>query len=34
MSKALGELTNVETIQDENGNFLYNVFRMKKAAQC
>jgi hypothetical protein len=28
MSKALGELTKVETIQDENGNFLYNVFKL------
>ena len=28
MSKALEELTRVETIQDENGNFRYNVFRL------
>jgi len=29
MSNALSELTEVETIQDENGNFSYNVFRIK-----
>lgn len=28
MSKALEELTKVETIQDENKNFLYNVFKL------
>ena len=28
MSKALEELTKVETIQDENRNFLYNVFKL------
>jgi hypothetical protein len=28
MSKALEELTKVETIQNENRNFLYNVFKL------
>lgn len=28
MSEALSEMTKVETISDENGNFLYNVFRL------
>lgn len=28
MSKALEELTKVETISDENGNCLYTVFRL------
>ncbi|NLH01165.1 MAG: hypothetical protein GX488_04565 [Clostridiales bacterium] len=28
MSNALAELTTVETVLDENGNFLYNVFRL------
>lgn len=28
MSKALEELTKVDTIQDDEGNFLYNVFRL------
>ena len=28
MSKALEELIKVETIQDENKNFLYNVFKI------
>lgn len=28
MSTALEESTKVETIQDENGNFLYNVFKL------
>lgn len=28
MSDALCELTKVDTIQDGNGDFLYNVFRM------
>lgn len=30
MSEALEKLTRVETVSDENGNFLYNVFRLKK----
>ena len=30
MSTALGEITKVETIQDDSGNFLYNVFRLSK----
>lgn len=29
MSDALSELTEVETILSEDGNFLYNVFRLK-----
>ena len=29
MSDALTELTDVVTIKDENGNFLYNTFRIK-----
>lgn len=29
MSQALEEITRVETISGENGNFLYNVFRLK-----
>lgn len=28
MSEALTELTRVEIIQDEDGNFLYSVFRL------
>lgn len=28
MSEALTKLTKVETIHDENGNFLYNVFKL------
>ena len=28
MSEALEKLTKVETVSDENGNFLYNVFRL------
>lgn len=28
MSMALGELTRVEIIQDEDRNFLYNVFKL------
>ncbi len=28
MSKALEELTKVEIISDENGNYLYSVFRL------
>lgn len=28
MSEALNNLTKVETISDENGTFLYNVFRL------
>lgn len=28
MSKALEELTKVESILDENGNYLYSVFRL------
>jgi hypothetical protein len=28
MSKALEELTKVENILDENGNYLYSVFRL------
>ncbi len=28
MSEALGELTKVETIHDNNGEFLYNVFKI------
>jgi len=28
MSEALSELTHVETIQDKNGEFLYNVFKL------
>lgn len=31
MSKALENITTVEIVQDDNGNFLYNVFRLKKA---
>lgn len=30
MSDALTELIKVETISDKNGNFLYNVFKLKK----
>lgn len=29
MSMALEKLTKVDTILDENGNFLYHVFRLK-----
>lgn len=29
MSQALGELTTVETVSDENEKFLYNVFKLK-----
>lgn len=29
MSKALEEIAFVETVSDENGNFLYNVFKLK-----
>ena len=32
MSTALENLTRVETIHDDNGNFLYNVFKLKRAA--
>lgn len=28
MSKALKKLTRVETVSDENGNYLYTVFRL------
>ena len=28
MSEALSELTKCETVQDAEGNFLYNVFRL------
>lgn len=28
MSDALAKLTKVESVQDEQGNFLYNVFRL------
>lgn len=28
MSAALGEITGVETIQNSDGNFLYNVFKL------
>lgn len=28
MSQALSEMVKVEPISDENGNFLYNVFRL------
>lgn len=28
MSEALGEITTFETIHDDCGNFLYNVFRL------
>ena len=30
MSKALSEMVRVETVSDEDGNFLYNVFRLIK----
>lgn len=30
MSQALEKLTEVESVADDNGNFLYNVFRLKK----
>lgn len=30
MSESLEKLTEVETITDDNGNFLYNVFKLKK----
>lgn len=29
MSEALANLTTVEAIHDEEGNFLYHIFRMK-----
>lgn len=29
MSEALGKLTKVETVSDENRNFIYHVFRLK-----
>lgn len=29
MSEALAKLTKVETIHDDQGNFLYHVFRLK-----
>lgn len=29
MSKALENLTTVETVKDENGDFAYNVFKLK-----
>lgn len=32
MSEVLEKLTIVETVSDDNGNFLYNVFRLKKIA--
>lgn len=32
MSEALSRLTNVETVHDSEGNFLYHVFRLKRAA--
>lgn len=32
MSEALEKLTRVEIVSDENGNFLYNVFRLNKTA--
>lgn len=32
MSEALEKLTTVETISDDNGNYLFNVFRLKKNA--
>lgn len=28
MSKALGELTKVETVSDENGEYMYSVFKL------
>ena len=30
MSQALEKLTEVETVWDDDGNFLYNVFRLKR----
>ena len=30
MSQALEKMVNVETVSDENGNYLYTVFRLKK----
>lgn len=32
MSKTLEKLTIVETVSDDNRNFLYNVFRLNKTA--
>lgn len=32
MSEALSRLTNVETVHDSEGNFLYHVFRLKRVA--
>ena len=32
MSQALENLTRVETVADNNGNYLYSVFRMNKVA--
>lgn len=29
MSEALSDMVKVETVSDENGNFLYRVFRLK-----
>lgn len=31
MSEALEKLTIVDTVSDDNGKFLYHVFRLKKA---
>ncbi len=32
MSEALEKLTIVETVSDDKGNFMYNVFRLNKTA--
>lgn len=32
MSEALSKLTTVETVHDSEGNFLYHVFKLKRAA--
>ena len=34
MSKALGKLTRVETVHDEEGNFCYNVFKLARKEVC
>ena len=34
MSKALGKLTRVETVQNPEGNFCYNVFKLARKETC
>lgn len=32
MSEALSNLTTVEAVRDDEGNFLYHIFKLKRAA--